>query len=97
MKLLIVDDEILSLKLMEKIVDWNSLGIELIGMAQDGVEALNIFKKNDPQILITDIKMPRMDGLELIDHIRQINRQTKIIILSAYSEFEYAKKLYPKM
>lgn len=92
MKLLIVDDEILSLKLMEKIVDWDSLGIELIGMAQDGVEALKIFKKNDPQILITDIKMPRMDGLELIDHIRQINRQTKIIILSAYSEFEYAKK-----
>lgn len=90
--MVIADDEILTLDLLQNIIDWDTLGIEIIGKAQNGLEVISIIEKDCPDILITDIRMPEMDGLGLIKNIRNKNKNMKIIILSAYGEFEYAQK-----
>ena len=77
---------------MATIIDWNTLDIQLIGTAKDGIEAYNIILDEYPDIVLTDIKMPALSGIELIAKIHEINPQTQFIILSGYGEFEYAKK-----
>lgn len=91
-KLLICDDEKPTLEFIESIIDWKALGITHISKALNGISALEIVKNSHPDILITDIIMPGMDGLELINYIRKENTCMQIIILSAFSEFEYAQK-----
>ena len=90
--MVVADDEILSLQLMEKIIDWESNNIEIAGLALNGKDALDMIENEYPEILITDIRMPQMDGLDLIKHLRSENSNIKIIIISAYSEFEYAQR-----
>lgn len=92
LKLLIVDDERIIRETMATIIDWNTLDIQLIGTAKDGIEAYNIILDEYPDIVLTDIKMPALSGIELIAKIHEINPQTQFIILSGYGEFEYAKK-----
>ncbi len=92
MKIVICDDEIPTLNLLEKILDWEELGITGIFKAYNGKEALSIIRKEKPEILITDIIMPEMDGLELIGRIREEAIKIRIIILSAFNEFGYAQK-----
>ncbi len=92
MKMVIADDEILTLQLMEKIIDWDAWGINIVGTALNGKEAQSMIERDCPDILITDIRMPEIDGLELIRWIRDENINLKFIIISAYGEFEYAKR-----
>ena len=92
LKLLIVDDEKIIRETMAGLIDWNSLGIQLIGTARDGIEAYNMILDEYPDIVLTDIKMPGLSGLDLIQKIHGINKDTHFIILSGYGEFEYAKK-----
>lgn len=92
MKMVLIDDEFSTLDLLEKIIDWKALGVEIVGKAQDGNTALEIIDEKKPDIIIVDIKMPYMDGLELISLLRKKKLKVKIIILSAYGEFEYAQK-----
>ncbi|GKX31586.1 DNA-binding response regulator [Vallitalea longa] len=92
MKVVIADDEVLTLQLLQKIIDWESLDITIAGVAQNGIEAQDIIRKYSPQILITDIRMPKMDGLELIKWTKSFDSKIKVIILSAYGEFEYAQR-----
>ena len=92
LKLLLVDDEKLTLDLLENILFWEEKGIKIIGTARNVKQAKEFFTNNPPDILITDIRMPEEDGLDLIEWVREKEYRTKIIILSAYGEFEYAKK-----
>jgi len=92
LKMVVADDEVLTLDLMDRILDWAGMGIEIAGLAKDGLEARFIIEKERPDILITDIRMPGMDGLELIKWVRGWDEHLKIIIVSAYGEFEYAQK-----
>lgn len=92
MKMVMVDDEVLTLKMLERILDWDKMEVQITGTALDGFEALKLVKKENPDIIIVDIKMPGMDGLELMDKLRTENVKSKIVILSAYGEFEYAQK-----
>lgn len=92
LKLLIADDEKIIRETMADFIDWKSLGIELIGTAGDGIEAYNMILDEYPQIVLTDIRMPGLSGMELIQRIRDINRDTRFIILSGHGEFEYAKQ-----
>ena len=90
-KLLIADDERVIRESISTLIDWKSLGIELIGLAKDGSDAYNMIIDECPDIVLTDIKMPGFTGIELIEKIRKINTLTQFVILSGYGEFEFAK------
>ena len=72
-------------------IDWEKLGITLIGSAENGLEALNIILDESPEIVMTDIRMPGLSGLDLIRQIYDLNQDTQFIILSGYEEFEIRK------
>lgn len=91
-KVLIVDDEPFILDGMPHVVKWEEYGLEIAAKAADGIAALDILEKNDIHLLIVDIRMPRMDGLELIRQIKKRGLDIKIIILSGYDDFQYVKE-----
>ena len=90
-KVMLVDDERLILQGVLNIIDWEKLGMEVIHMAENGKEALDKYKENPVGIIITDINMPVITGLELIMKIKEINKRAKFIVLSGYDEFSYAR------
>lgn len=92
MKILIVDDEMYERVLIEKCVDWEEKGFTIVGSVQSAEEALGIFEQERPDIIFTDISMPFMDGLELSQKIRQQDARAKIVIVTGYRDFEYARK-----
>jgi two-component system response regulator YesN len=91
LKALLVDDEINIIKNLEQIIPWERMDIEVIGLAKNGVEALQYVKADCPDILITDIRMPLMDGLVLLQRVREINKDCEIMILTGYQDFDYAR------
>jgi len=90
--MMVVDDDIHVLRGFIRKIDFEELGVEVIATAEDGKQALEKFKQHRPDIIMSDIRMPIMDGLSLIKAIREIDEHTKIIILSGYAEFDYAKQ-----
>lgn len=90
--LLIVDDEKAVCDTISDLIDWESLNIRLIGTAGNGIEALQIILDEYPDIVMTDIKMPGLSGLELIGKIKGINPDTEFIVLTGFGEFEYAQQ-----
>lgn len=92
-KVLLVDDEPYVIDLLKNLIDWEKHGFRLCGEATNGEDALKIIHEMNPHLVITDIQMPIMNGLELIEHTTEmLHLKTKFIILSAYDEFAYAKK-----
>ena len=91
-KVLIVDDELLAIEDLIDLFDWQGNGFEIAGTAGNGEQALRKFQKLEPHIVITDIKMPIMNGIELARAIRKQDQNCRIIFLSGYAEFEYAKQ-----
>lgn len=91
-RVLIVDDEPIICKGLRDTIEWDSLGLEISGEAHGGVDALELIKATRPHILITDIRMPGMDGITLIKTIRELELQVKIIILSGYSDYAFLKE-----
>lgn len=89
---LIVDDEPGIRKGIKILIDWESCDVELIGDAANGADALEIIKNEKPDIVLTDIKMPDMDGMTLIEESRNLDKVPAFIILSGYSEFSLAKR-----
>ncbi|GKX32259.1 DNA-binding response regulator [Vallitalea longa] len=92
-KMMIVDDEPLIRKGFTITIDWESYGIVIVGEAANGKEALVKIEKLEPDIIVTDIKMPIMDGIDLSKEITKKYSDIKIIILSGYNEFEYAQQI----
>ena len=91
-KLLLVDDEILVREAIAENMRWNELGYELVLACENGKEAISYIKENKIDVVITDICMPFIDGMELSKYIYENNLPVNIIIFSGYNEFEYAKK-----
>ncbi|MGE5630607.1 MAG: response regulator, partial [Caulobacteraceae bacterium] len=91
-KLMIVDDETEILEGLKTIIDWEGNGITLCGEACNGIEALEFIHRLSPDIVIMDIRMPLLDGLELLERISQDNLPVKCIFLSGYDDFYYAQK-----
>ncbi len=91
-KVLIADDERIIREGIAKIVNWKSLNLQLIDMASNGKEAYEKTQTNPPDIIITDIKMPGMNGLDLIEKINNENNKIKFIVLSGYGDFDFAKR-----
>lgn len=91
MKVLIVDDEMLVRRGIVLETDWAALGCVVVAEAENGEEGLLAARKYHPDLIITDIRMPKMDGIDMVKALRQEGSQVKVIFLTAYSEFEYAR------
>ncbi len=91
MQLLLVDDEPVLLNSMVE-NDWASIGVGYVFQAASGLEAAEVLKKTPIDIVVTDIRMPGMDGLQLCKYIQEHYPRTKCILLSGYGEFEYARQ-----
>ncbi|NLP16065.1 MAG: response regulator [Clostridiales bacterium] len=92
-KVMIVDDEPYIRQGLKILINWEQLGFQICEEAANGNEAIKKLEKKDIDLVITDIKMPGMDGLELIEYTREhISKKIRFIILSGFYEFEYAKK-----
>lgn len=88
---MIVDDEKLVLEDLSTIVDWEAYGFRIAATAFNGKQALTKYHQYKPQVIITDMRMPIMDGIELMENIRKIDKEVLIIVLTAYEDFAYAK------
>ncbi len=89
---LIVDDEKWIVEGIKSGVHWNARGFEVIGDADNGQDALDLVKKHRPDVVLTDIKMPVLNGLELIKLGKEASPETLFVVLSAHAEFAYAQK-----
>ena len=90
--LLLVDDEEDVIRTIMKKIDWENLGFSVIGYADNGVKAFEMVEEFQPDVVMTDIKMPYMDGLELSSRIRSEYPASKILFFTGFDEFEYAKE-----
>ncbi|HHU51284.1 MAG TPA: response regulator [Firmicutes bacterium] len=92
-QVLLVDDEPLALEGVKTSVEWGDLGFRIAGECSDGEEAFSFIKKYTPDLVITDVRMPSLDGLNLIEQvIEYVNPKTKFIVISGYDDFSYAQR-----
>lgn len=91
-KILLVDDEEEIRKGIIKKIKWEELGFVVVGEAENGIEALDIIDKTMPDVVITDIRMPFMDGIKLAENIKYRYPTNKVIVLSGFDDFEYAQE-----
>lgn len=91
-KVLIIDDEPIIRKGLKTTIDWEALGCEVCGVCGDGREGLDTICSLEPDIVITDIRMPEMDGLEMLSEMSRSGKRVKSIILTGYRDFAYAQE-----
>lgn len=91
MKMVLADDEVVITKGIQKLVDWNALGIEIVGVFEDGKSAFEAIVKNQPELALLDISMPGMTGIDIIRECAALNLNTQFIFISGFQDFEYAK------
>lgn len=91
-RVFLADDEAWERKAMKKIIQEMELPLLVDGEAEDGIEAWNRLREKNPDILLADIRMPGLTGLELVQQMRREGMDTKVIFISGYAEFDYARK-----
>lgn len=91
LKVLVVDDERFVRKGIVMEVDWAALDCVVVAEAADGLEGIEAVRKYDPDLVICDIRMPKMNGIEMLRELRREGSQVQVIFLTAYSEFDYAR------
>lgn len=91
-RVLIVDDEPWVAYGISKLINWGELNFSVIGEAHDGVTALQMIKQMKPEVVISDIRMPGLNGIELLKELRNCGMETSVIFISGYSEFQYAQQ-----
>ncbi len=96
LKVLIVDDDTFSRTDMKTMIDWEGQGFLIIGEAANGINAIQLIENEEPDIVITDMNMPSMNGVELIDYIYGNHPNIRVIALSAYEDFDYVRQSMKK-
>ena len=91
-QVMIVDDKKNIIEGMQKLIPWEAYGYQIVAMVRSGQKAIEVLEQQHIDLCITDIRMPGMSGLELIDHAKRNYPHTKFVILSGYDEFTYAKQ-----
>lgn len=91
-RVLIADDEPAIRDGLATDVHWTNLGIELVGAAADGKEAKRLFMEHSPELLITDVRMPHKDGLQLIEEVKELASETRCVVISGHDEFAFAQR-----
>lgn len=94
-KVMLVEDEEVILQGIMKIIHWEELSLQVVHKAYDGLEAIKLWEQEEVDIVISDISMPGMNGLDLLKELRSRNEYTRFIILSGYDEFDYARRAIP--
>lgn len=89
-KVVIIDDEPIIVRGLKKAVKWESLGCSVVGTAENGIEGLEVIREMKPDILISDISMPKMDGLSMIAALKSEFPDMEVTILTGYRDFDYA-------
>ena len=92
LKLFIAEDEEIIRRGLVCTIDWPRLGVKVVGEAADGLAALEAIRETKPDVVLTDIRMPRMDGITLAKKLREENSEAKVIFLTSYAEFDYAQE-----
>ena len=93
LKVLLVDDEPFIVQGLSALIDWEKEGFEIVGTAGNGSEAVEFLKSNPVDLILADIKMPVMNGLEFLKYIRETHlSEAFFVILSGYGDFTYAKE-----
>lgn len=92
LKLLLVDDEAIILKGFQTTYDWERMGFQVIGTAMSGEKALALLEDEEPDVVLTDVRMKKISGLDLIQMAKSTYPHMKFVIISAHKDFEYAKK-----
>lgn len=90
-KVFLADDEPIILRGLKKLINWSSFGAEIIGEANNGHQAVEFILENKPDVVVSDICMPQINGIEVLKMIKDRNMSTKVIFLSGYQEFSYAR------
>ncbi|AJY77959.1 response regulator [Paenibacillus beijingensis] len=93
LKALLVDDELPILRNLQAVIPWESLGIEVAAVATNGENALEAAQTLKPDLILSDIRMPKMDGILLLERLRERGVDSEVIILTGYMEFEYARSV----
>jgi len=91
-RVVLVDDETLVKVGLKSLADWEKLGFEIVAEGSNGEEGLALIREYKPQLLITDIVMPKMDGIEMMRRAKELNPSLQVIVLSSYDEFELVRK-----
>lgn len=91
LKALLVDDEVNILKNLQMVIPWDELEIDIIGLAKNGVVALELVKEFRPEIILCDIRMPVMDGFQFLEQLRVVDDVAEVIMVTGYQDFEYAR------
>lgn len=92
LKVVLIDDEAVILLGLKKLIDWNRLGFMIVGEAKDGEEGLEVIRETKPDVVISDIAMPGLSGIEMLKQLSGSSIEVKTIFLSGYQEFSYAKE-----
>lgn len=90
--MILVDDEPIILKGLLETYDWARMGFRVVGAAKNGEAALELIREKQPDVVLTDVRMKRMDGLTLIERARAEGAKSSFVVISAYRDFEYAQK-----
>lgn len=90
-KALLIDDELPILNNLQKVLPWRELGIEIVGTARNGEQALTVVRDHRPDLILCDIRMPVMDGMEFLVNLRKLEIECEILMLTGYQEFEYVR------
>ena len=91
---LIADDEAIVRMMLSSMIDWDEMELKLAACVSNGREALAYLEQHPVDILITDIQMPVIDGLELIRRVKEFHTQPEILVLSAYNDFPYVRQAF---
>ncbi|BBI34847.1 response regulator [Cohnella abietis] len=93
LKALLVDDEVNILKNLKMVIPWDNLGIELIGTARNGEQALEVARSMQPQLILCDIRMPVMDGIQFLGALREFDTKAEVIMMTGYQDFSYVRSV----
>lgn len=92
MRVIVIEDEPLVIKGIILTTDWEKMDCEVVAQASNGFEGIEMFRKMNPDIIITDVRMPGLDGIEMIRKIKATDSHPEFIVISGYSDFEYARR-----
>ena len=92
LKLVIAEDEEIIRRGLVCTFDWEKLGVVVVGDAEDGVEALELIHEKKPDVVLTDIRMPRLSGIDLAKRLQGEHRTVHVVFLTSYADFDYAQQ-----